>query len=191
MSPLRMLGTPVVTDDDTGRRNWLKCCVVADVTSTNHCLFPCGQVTQAVLSGLAEEQEHPVHPTIVARIEELLLTQRGGGDVEIALDTQLMMIVLLLFLQKQNLMISLLPLGLQTLCLQKIHIESYHLLNADAVDDIAHIIRDIMVQKHNNDVLFQLYHAQKLKVYLRRDMPCKQQILLLPTPSTPFISRLW
>jgi hypothetical protein len=177
MSPLRMLGTPVVTDDDTGRRNWLKCCVVADVTSTNHCLFPCGQVTQAVLSGLAEEQEHPVHHTIVARIEELLLTQRGGGDVEIALDTQLM--------------ISLLPLGLQTLCLQKIHIESYHLLNADAVDDIAHIIRDIMVQKHNNDVLFQLYHAQKLKVYLRRDMPCKQQILLLPTPSTPFISRLW
>lgn len=143
MSPLTMLGTAVVTDDDTGRRNWLKCCVVPDVTNTNHSLFPCGQVTQAVLSGLAEQEEYPVHPNVVAKIEELLLTQRSGGDVEIALDIQLT--------------ISLLPLRLQTLCLEKINIESHHLLNADAVDDIAYIIRDIMVQKHNNDVLFKLY----------------------------------
>jgi hypothetical protein len=36
-------------------------------------------------------------------------------------------------------------------------------------------------------VIANKHHAQKLKVYLRRDMPCKQQILLL---QTPFISRL-
>ena len=83
----------------------MKCCVVNDVTSTNHYLFPSGQVTQAVLSGLEEQHEYPAHPTVVAKIEELLLKQRGGGDVEIAFDKQLM--------------ISLLPLRFQTLVCRK------------------------------------------------------------------------
>ena len=143
MSPLRTCGTLVTTDEETGRRNWLKCSVVSDVTCTEHKLFPSGQVTQAVLSGLTEQNETAIHPTISANIEGLLQKQRGGVDVEIALDTQLT--------------ISLLPLRLQGLCLEKIHIQAHHLLHADAVDDIAYIIRDIMVQKQNNDVLFKLY----------------------------------
>ena len=138
-----MACTPGVSDDDTGRRNWMKCCVVNDVTSTNHYLFPSGQVTQAVLSGLVEQHKYPVHEKVVARIEELLLEQRAGADVEIELDTQLT--------------ISLLPLPLQTLCLGTIHIQPQHLLHSETVDDIAYIIRDIMVQKHNNEVLFKLY----------------------------------
>jgi hypothetical protein len=60
MSPLKMGATPVVSDEDTGRRNWLKCCVVTDVTCTNLCLFPSGQITQAVLSGLVELHQYPV-----------------------------------------------------------------------------------------------------------------------------------
>ena len=51
---------------------------------------------------------------------------------------------------------------LQRLCLEKIQIENHHLLHADAVDDIAFTIRDIMVQKQNNDVLFKLYQYTML-----------------------------
>jgi hypothetical protein len=138
-----MGATPVVSDEDTGRRNWLRCCVVTDVTCTNLSLFPSGQITQAVLSGLIEQNQHPVHQAVSSKIEELLLLQKGGADVEMELDRQLT--------------ISLLPLRFQTLCQHKIQIQDHHLLHAQAVDDIAHIIRDIMVQKNHNDVLFKLY----------------------------------
>ncbi len=29
-----------MTDEETGRHDWLKCCVVSDVTCTDHKLFP-------------------------------------------------------------------------------------------------------------------------------------------------------
>ena len=69
--------------------------------------------------------------------------KRYGADVYLHLDRQLK--------------ISLLPPSLQMLCMQKIHVEAHQLLNPDAVDDIGHIVRDIMVQKNNNNVLFKLY----------------------------------
>ena len=130
--------------DDICKRNWQKCVVFQDVEGTEFSVFAGGHVTQAVLSGLSEYDEYPVLPVISAQIEDLLAQERSGVDVYLQLD--------------KLLTISLLPPALQRLCLQKIHIETHHLLNADSVDDIGHIIRDIMVQKNNNDVLFKLYH---------------------------------
>lgn len=54
--------------------------------------------------------------------------------------------------------ISLLPPSIQQICLDKIQIEAHHLLGSNSLDDIGHIIRDIMIQKHNNEVMFKLYH---------------------------------
>lgn len=132
-----------MTEDEWGRRNWMRCCAVQDVTSSRHTLFPGGQFSYAVLSGLAEVQEYPTNPVVQAAIDALLLQQKEGLDVEIALDKQLI--------------ISLLPPHIQQLCLDRISIPDSFLLHSDAVDDIGHIIRDIMVQKNNNDVLFKLY----------------------------------
>ena len=158
-----MGATPAVSDEDTGRRNWLKCCVVTDVTSTALRLFPSGQITQAVLSGLVQEQSNEVHAEVSAKIDELLLQQKAGKDVEIELDIQLI--------------ISLLPMRFQTLCLRKIHIERHHLLHAEAVDDIGYIIRDIMVQKNNNDVLFKLYqYTMPFIKHNRLNFPPKRHV---------------
>lgn len=121
----------------------MRCCVVPDVTSTQHHLFPGGHLSETVLNGLAEHEEHAIHPTVATTIAALLQQQKIGCDVEIALDKQLT--------------ISLLPLSLQTLFVEKIVIPDHFLLHCNAVDDIGHIIRDIMVQKHSNDVLFKLY----------------------------------
>jgi hypothetical protein len=79
-----------------------------------------------------------VHDAVRSKIDELLLQQKSGADVEVELDRQLT--------------ISLLPLRFQKLCLEKIHIQNHHMLHSAAVDDIGYIIRDIMVQKNHNDV---------------------------------------
>ncbi len=150
-------------DEDTGRRNWLKCCNVTDVTSTNLCLFPSAHITQAVLSGLIEKHQYAVHEAVRSKIEELLLLQKGGADVEVELDRQLT--------------ISLLPLRFQELCLQKIQIKNHHLMHSEAVDDIGYIIRDIMVQKNQNDVLFKLYqYTMPFIKHNRLNFPPKRNV---------------
>jgi hypothetical protein len=163
LSPLKTGATPVISDEDTGRRNWFKCAVVTDVTSTSLRLFSSGQITQAVLSGLVQEQRNEVHAAVSAKIEELLQQEKAGKNVEIELDIQLI--------------ISLLPMRFQTLCLQKIHINREHLLHAEAVDDIGYIIRDIMVQKNHNDVLFKLYqYTMPFIKHNRLNFPPKRHV---------------
>jgi hypothetical protein len=162
LSPLKIGATPV-SDEDTGRRNWLKCCNVTDVTSTNLSLFPSGVISQAVLSGLIEQHQYPVHDAVRSKIEELLLQQKSGADVEVELDRQLT--------------ISLLPLRFQKLCLEKIHIQNHHMLHSAAVDDIGYIIRDIMVQKNHNDVLFKLYqYTMPFIKHNRLNFPPKRNV---------------
>lgn len=107
-------------------------------------VFASGRVTQAVLSGLSDYDEYPVLPEINASIDDLLTQEKNGVHVYLQLD--------------RLLTVSLLPPALQQMCLQKIRIEDHHLLNSESVDDIGHIIRDIMVQKNSTDVLFKLYH---------------------------------
>jgi len=163
LSPLKTGATPVMSDEDTGRRNWFKCGVVTDVTSTSLRLFPTGQITQAVLSGLVQEQQIEIHAAVSAKIQELLLEEKAGKNVENELDIQLT--------------ISLLPMRFQNLCLQKIHIERHHLLDAEAVDDIGYIIRDIMVQKNHNDVLFKLYqYTMPFIKHNRLNFPPKRHV---------------
>lgn len=105
MSPPRTIGTHVNNDDDAGRRNWLKCAVVQDVTHQTHKLFVGGCLTQAVLSGLTLPTNNPVQNLVTTKIEELLQKQKLGQEVEVELDILLT--------------ISMLPLPLQTLCQQK------------------------------------------------------------------------
>lgn len=128
---------------DNCKRNWHKCEVFKDVEATECRLFASGVVTQAVLSRLSEGEEYPVLPVINDMITDLLAQEKKGIDVLLELD--------------KHLTISLLPPSLQMLCLEKIHIQDFHLLNASAVDDIGYIIRDIMVRKYSNGVLFKLY----------------------------------
>jgi hypothetical protein len=115
------------------------------------------------LSGLIEKHQYAVHEAVRSKIEELLLLQKGGADVEVELDRQLT--------------ISLLPLRFQELCLQKIQIKNHHLLHSAAVDDIGYIIRDIMVQKNQNDVLFKLYqYTMPFIKHNRLNFPPKRNV---------------
>ena len=130
-------------EDEIGKRNWSKCCIFTDVTTSRNVLFTNGVMSQDVLNGLVEKHKYPVLEAVTLRIEELLKQETSGMNVDVDLDIQLT--------------ISLLPLHLQKLCLKKITIRPEHLLRSAAVDDIGHIIRDVMIQKSNNDVLFKLY----------------------------------
>jgi hypothetical protein len=130
-------------DEDVSKRNWNKCCVFTDTTNSTNILFPDGLITQDVLNGLAEQHQYPIHAKVALRIEELLQQERSGMDVDVALDIQLT--------------ISLLPPRFQKLLLRKITILPEYMLHSAALDDIGYIIRDIMVEKNNNDVLFKLY----------------------------------
>jgi hypothetical protein len=84
-----------------------------------------------------------MHPTIAACIEHLLEQQKKGVDVQAQLDAQLT--------------ISLLPTSLQQLFVTQIQLRPEYLLHADQVQDVGHIVRDIMMLKQRNDVLFKLY----------------------------------
>ena len=128
---------------DNCKRNWHKRDVFQDVEDTECRVIESGLVTQAVLSRISEGEEYPVLPVINDMITDLLAQEKKGIDVLLELD--------------KHLTISLLPPSLQMLCLEKIHIQDFHLLNANAVDDIGYIIRDIMVRKYSNGVLFKLY----------------------------------
>ena len=130
-------------DEDVSKRNWNKCCVFTDTTNSTNILFPDGLITQDVLNGLVEKHQYPIHAKVALHIEELLQQERSGMDVDVALDIQLT--------------ISLLPPRFQKLLLRKITILPEYMLNSAALDDIGYIIRDIMVEKNNNDVLFKLY----------------------------------
>lgn len=106
-------------------------------------LFVNNEVTQAVLCRLIDTEEFPVLPEIDSTIQALLLQEKNGDDVYAQLD--------------KFMTISLLPPYLQRLCLDKIHISEEHLLRPAVVDDIGHIIRDILVRKSSSNVLFKLY----------------------------------
>ncbi len=56
-----------------------------------------------------------------------------------------------------QLTISLLPSRFQKLMLKNIIIQPDYLLHTGALDDIGYIVRDIMIEKNNNCVLFKLY----------------------------------
>ena len=56
-----------------------------------------------------------------------------------------------------QLSISLLPMYMQELFTTRVHVEEDMLLHPQQVQDIGYIIRDIMLQKQQNDVLFKLY----------------------------------
>ena len=80
---------------------------------------------------------------IDSTIQALLVREKNGEDVYAQLD--------------KFMTISLLPPYLQRLCLDKIYISEEQLLRPAAVDDIGHIIRDIMVRRCSSNVLFKLY----------------------------------
>jgi hypothetical protein len=130
-------------EEAPGRRNWSKCKVVADVTSTVAHLFPDGCVTQVALRKLIELGEHAVFPAIASRIHDLLKLQIRGTPVQAEIDAQLTL--------------SLLPLSMQERVWSRIRMRPEHLLSTDRVMDIGHIVRDIMLLKTRTDVLFKLY----------------------------------
>ena len=121
MSPVKIGATSALSDEESGRRNWLKCSVVSDVTNTNLHLFPNGEVTQTILN------KHAVHESVQEKIDKLLLLQKGGANVEMELDSQLT--------------ISLLPTRFQLLCMDKIKILDHHLLQPADIHDHTDPIR--------------------------------------------------
>lgn len=126
----------------TGRRNWHKCEEFTDIERTKCELFTDG-VTQAALSKLEEQTHTAMHPTIAACLQTLLVLQKNGVDVQTQIDTQLIL--------------SLLPLQLQSFFVERVTVLPKFLLSVDLVLDIGFIIRDIMMHKQCNEVLFKLY----------------------------------
>jgi hypothetical protein len=129
--------------DHSGRRNWSKCQEFTDVIHTPALLFPDDCVTQAALSELSEQDEQAVHPAIASCIEQLIEQQKHGANVQVKLDTQLF--------------ISMLPRALQPLFISKIEVLPAHLLHPDQVSDIGHIVRDIMLNRQRQSMLFKVY----------------------------------
>jgi hypothetical protein len=133
----------VASDEDVGKRNWSKCQVFTDITNSYHVLFPNAVITQDLLNGLIDQHNYPIHENVALCIDELLQQERNGMDVHVALDIQLT--------------ISLLPLRFQTLFMKKLCLQPNYLLNVEALDDIGFIVRNIMIKKNMNNVLFKLY----------------------------------
>ena len=115
----------------------------ADVTSTEPQLFAGDCLTQAAVSELCKQESQAMHSGIASCIEHLLQQQKKGDDVQTQLDAQLT--------------ISLLPKAMQQLFVTRIKLRPDHLLHASQVQDIGYIVRDIMMLKQRNDVLFKLY----------------------------------
>ena len=126
-----------------GRRNWTKCKDFADVLETQALVFPRDCVTRAALSELTKQDGEAVHPAVASCIEELLKQQKHGADVQVQLDTQLF--------------ISLLPIGMQALFLERVKLLPAHLLHPDQVDDIGYIVRDMLLHKQKHSVLGKIY----------------------------------
>lgn len=113
------------------------------MTSTEAQLFPGDCITQAAVRELSQ-QVQATHPVVASCIEDLLQQQKKGADVQAQLDAQLTL--------------SMLPLETQQVFLvRRIALRAEHLLHADQVQDIGHIVRDIMMLKQRNDVIFKLY----------------------------------
>jgi hypothetical protein len=100
-------------------------------------------VTRAALSELTKQDEEAVHPAVASCIEQLMKQQKHGADVQVQLDTQLF--------------ISLLPIGMQPLFLDKIKVLPAHLLHPEQVDDIGYIVRDMLLNKQKHSVLGKIY----------------------------------
>jgi hypothetical protein len=126
-----------------GRRNWTKCKDFADVLETQALVFPRDCVTRSALSELTKQDEEAVHPAVASCIEQLMKQQKHGADVQVQLDTQLF--------------ISLLPIGMQLLFLDKIKVLPAHLLHPEQVDDIGYIVRDMLLNKQKHSVLGKIY----------------------------------
>jgi hypothetical protein len=131
--------------DHSGRRNWSKCQEFTDVIHTPALLFPDDCVTQAALSELSEQDEQAVHPAIAFCIEHTLSSNRSTGQTcrWVQQDTQLF--------------ISMPPTALQPLFITKIQVLPTHLLHPDQVSDIGHIVRDIMLNRQRQSMLFKVY----------------------------------
>jgi hypothetical protein len=134
--------TLAAADEQPGRRNWSKCRVFTDVTATTARLFQSDCMTQAAVSKL-HTQDSSAIPAIASCIDALLLEQKKGMDVQAQLDAALT--------------VSLLPSEMQLLFVSQIKLRPEHLLHADMVQDIGYIVRDIMMMKQRNEVLFKLY----------------------------------
>jgi hypothetical protein len=107
------------------------------VTSTEAQLFPGDSLTQAAVRELSQ-QVQATHPAVASCIEDLLQQQKKGADVQAQLDAKLTL--------------STLPLSTQQVFVaRRIALRAEHLLNADQVQDIGHIVRDIMMLKQRND----------------------------------------
>lgn len=113
------------------------------MTGAEALLFPGDCLTQAAVRELSK-QVYATHPAVASRIEDLLLQQKKGADVQAQIDAQLTL--------------ALLPLETQEVFVtRRIALREEQLLHAEQVQDIGHIVRDIMMLKQRNDVLFKLY----------------------------------
>ena len=113
------------------------------MTGAEALLFPGDCLTQAAVRELSK-QVYATHPAVASRIEDLLLQQKKGADVQAQIDAQLTL--------------ALLPLETQEVFVtRRIVLREEQLLHAEQVQDIGHIVRDIMMLKQRNDVLFKLY----------------------------------
>ena len=133
----------VAADEQPGRRNWNKCAVVPDVTGSEAVLFSGDNPMPVTLRELCRHDTNAIHPSVALCIEQLLTQHKKGHAVEAQLDVQLS--------------ISLLPMYMQEMFTTRVHVSADMLLHPQQVQDIGHIIRDIMLQKQQNDVLFKLY----------------------------------
>jgi hypothetical protein len=133
----------VAADEQPGRRNWNKCAVVPDVTGSEAVLFSGDNPMPVTLRELCRHDTNAIHPSVALCIEQLLTQHKKGHAVEAQLDVQLS--------------ISLLPMYMQELFTTRVHVEEDMLLHPQQVQDIGYIIRDIMLQKQQNHVLFKLY----------------------------------
>ncbi len=134
--------TLAAADEQPGRRNWSKCPVFNHVKDSQALLFKGECLTQAAVRELCTHDSQ-ANPALASCIEELLLQQKKGLDVQAQLDAALV--------------VSLLPTCMQNLFSTKIKIRVEHLVHPDNVQDIGYIVRDIMLLKPRNDVLFKLY----------------------------------
>ena len=142
MSFLTEAETLAAAEEQPGRRNWSKCRVFTDVTNTSAVLFQGDYPTQAAVSKLCMQGFSAI-PPVAACIDKLLVEQKKGVDVQKQLDAALT--------------VSMLPPTMQCFFSAKVTLRAEHLLHPDAVQDIGYIVRDIMMLKQRNEVLFKLY----------------------------------
>ena len=138
------VGTLVAIEENSGRRNWSRCKEYTDVLNSNTLLFQDDCVTQAALSELSQQDQQAIHPAVASCIDLLLSQKKHGDNVQVQLDT--------------HLLVSLLPLSLQSFFLDKIDLLSPHLLHPDHVDDIGYIVRNVLMHKTRICILSKIYH---------------------------------